>query len=37
MEMTWRVGYAFGRFLPYVKAGGGWEQGAEVRLTRFSD
>jgi len=26
MEMTWRIGYAFGRFLPYVKVGGGWER-----------
>jgi outer membrane immunogenic protein len=26
MEMTWRVGYSWGRFLGYVKAGGGWER-----------
>jgi outer membrane immunogenic protein len=26
MEMTWRVGYSWGRFLGYVKAGGAWER-----------
>ena len=26
MEMTWRVGYAWNRFLGYIKAGGAWER-----------
>jgi outer membrane immunogenic protein len=26
MAVTWRLGYAFDRFLPYVKFGGGWER-----------
>jgi len=33
MEMTWRVGYAFDRFLAYVKAGGAWERIDYAMLT----
>jgi outer membrane immunogenic protein len=33
MEMTWRIGYAWGRFLGYVKAGGAWERIDYAMLT----
>jgi outer membrane immunogenic protein len=33
MEMTWRIGYAWGRFLGYVKAGAAWERIDYAMLT----